>query len=142
VSACLVGWNCRYDGGSKLSKEILALASKEGWSLAPACPEVLGGLGIPREPATIIGGDGKAVIEGKARVMDKSGRDVTRQFVTGAKKTLEIAQRTCCVKAIFKENSPSCGVNFITDAEGRAIKGMGVAAALFYSRNIPVEGRS
>lgn len=105
----------------------------------PVCPEVLGGLGIPREPAAIVAGDGQAVIRGNARVINKKGRDVTKAYVSGAKKTLEIARKTLCFKAILKENSPSCGVTCIKDREGIRRKGKGVTAMLLRSNNIPIE---
>lgn len=128
VSACLLGWNCRYDGGNKLDPSIQAQAKKEGWSIVPVCPEVLAGLGIPRRPAVIEGGDGMDVIEGRARVINDKGKDVTKVFVLGAKKSLEIALRTGCNLVIFKEKSPSCGV-----------KNLGVASAILKKNSIAVQ---
>lgn len=42
------------------------------------CPEILGGFSTPREPAEIVGGNGEDVLDGKAKVIEKTGRDVAR----------------------------------------------------------------
>ena len=141
ISACLVGWRCRYDGESRTDRDLLKKAKSEGWSLVPVCPEVLGGLGVPREPASIIGTDGMAVLKGKARVADLAGRDVTRAFILGAYRTLEIAEKTSCGMAIFKEKSPSCGVQVIENKGKFPKKGGGVTAALLSLNNILLHGR-
>ena len=78
VSACLLGYKCRYDARS--CSEIL---DTEGEAI-PVCPECSGGLSIPRSPCEIAGGDGESVLLGEAKVLTKDGEDVTRQFVIGA----------------------------------------------------------
>ena len=142
VSACLLGWRCRYDGATKIDRNLISGAKAENRSLVPACPEVLGGLGVPRQPAAIIGGDGHAVLKGKARVLDAQGMDVSKAFILGADRTLDIARRTSCSLAILKEDSPSCGACFIKDVKGNKRKGMGVTAALLSSQNISIESHS
>lgn len=82
VSACLIGCKCRYDQGACLDETIENLL-KEGKAI-PVCPEQMGGLPTPRPPAEIIGGDGFDVWEGRAKVVDNTGRDVTEEFKSGA----------------------------------------------------------
>ncbi len=120
VSACLLGINCKYDGGNNLNKKVLDLFL-EGKAI-PVCPEQLGGLSTPRLPSEIING----------KVFDIEGKDVTKNFLKGANETLRLAKLLECKKAILKENSPSCGVKYIYDGtfSGKKIKGNGITAAL------------
>ncbi|EJI6714898.1 DUF523 domain-containing protein, partial [Listeria innocua] len=67
VSACLAGIACRYDGKDKEITKIKQMV--ENGEAIPFCPEVAGGLEIPRNPAEIVGGDGKDVWLGRAKVM-------------------------------------------------------------------------
>ncbi|MFA6142231.1 MAG: DUF523 domain-containing protein [Candidatus Omnitrophota bacterium] len=130
VSACLAGANCTYRGDNNLNPKILKMVN-EGLAI-PACPEVLGGLGIPREKSEIIGGNGKDVLEKKARVVTLSGRDVTANFVSGAKKARSLIKKYHIKKAVLKSNSPSCGLGQIYNGTFRniPIKGDGVTAAI------------
>ena len=74
------------------------------------CPEQLGGLTTPREPTEIERGKtAKDVLNGDARVLTKTGKDVTDQFVVGAHRILEFCQRLSVEVAILKSGSPSCG---------------------------------
>jgi len=91
VSACLVGIPCQYDGGGCPNDQIQDLATQGG--VLPFCPEVGGGLPTPRPPAEIQGGDGGEVLEGRARVVNIDGKDVTAEFLAGAQKALRVAQR-------------------------------------------------
>ncbi|WP_093310610.1 DUF523 domain-containing protein [Tindallia californiensis] len=60
VSACLLGIPCRYDGKAKHYPQIMSkLKDKEIISI---CPEVLGGLPVPRKPAEIMNGTGSQVL--------------------------------------------------------------------------------
>jgi len=81
VSACLLGVNCNFEGKNWLNVELQAEFMKG--PLFPVCPEVLGGLGVPRVPSEIVGGDGGDVLDGKAKVVNMLGVDVTEQFVKG-----------------------------------------------------------
>ena len=105
VSSCLLGNNVKYSGGNNLN-ELLAEYSRY---LTPVCPEVLGGLMTPRQPAEIQGGDVQSVLAGQAKVMDKAGADVTSAFVKGAEAVLELVKDHKVRVAILKANSPSCG---------------------------------
>ena len=81
------------------------------------CPELLGGFSTPREPAEIIGGDGKDVLDGNAKVVDRLGRDVTEQYLKGAYDTLKKAQEVQATAIVLKEYSPSCGSSMIYNGE-------------------------
>lgn len=127
-SACLLGLNCRHDGTMKPNKKILELAKKE--ELIPICPDVLGGLPIPREQMEII--DGK--------VITKSGKDVTASCVEGSRKVLEIAASKGIREAILKQRAPSCGSGKIYDGtfSGKVVDGWGIAANLLRKNGINV----
>ena len=127
-SACLLGIKCRYDGKSKRNKKILELGKKE--ILIPVCPEQLGGLPTPREPAEQKG----------KRVITKSGKNVTKKFKKGARQVLKIVKLFGVREAILKQKSPSCGCGQIYDGtfSGKIIKGNGVTAALLKRNGIKV----
>lgn len=84
VSECLAGIKCKYSGGHNLVESIYKLV-QDGRAV-PVCPEELGGLPTPRNPAEIIGGTGADVLSEKARVVDCAGQDVTEEFIIGARK--------------------------------------------------------
>ena len=136
VSACLLGRACRYDGGHCRHEGVVRFLA--GRVIVPVCPESLGGLVIPRPPAEIAGGDGRDVLAGRARVLDREGRDVTAAFRRGAEATLARAEACGAKAAILKERSPSCGVRWIYDGTfSRTLRpGLGVAAALLAGRGI------
>ncbi|HHT26682.1 MAG TPA: DUF523 domain-containing protein [Firmicutes bacterium] len=137
VSACLVGCRCRYDG------EHAHAQLPQNVELVPVCPEVAGGLPIPRDPAEIIGGTGNDVLAGRARVCTRAGRDVTAQFKRGAEHALRICREEGIIRAILKRRSPSCGATQVYDGtfSGRLIAGAGVTAALLLQHGIPIEER-
>ena len=139
VSACLVGIPCRYDGGSCSHDQLQALAAQG--DVLPICPEVSGGLPPPRPPAEIQGGDGGDVLEGRARVVNIEGKDVTAEFLAGAQKALRVARCRSIKEAILKARSPSCGVGQIYDGSfsGRLVEGNGVTAALLKREGIIVK---
>ena len=138
VSACLLGICTRYDGGRCPVPQLIHLAAR-GLAV-PVCPEVAGGLPVPRPPAEIVGGDGQAVLEGRARVLTIEGEDVTEAFLAGARQALETAQRLGIRQAVLKEDSPSCGCRRIYDGtfSGLRVSGRGVAAALLQRNGITV----
>ncbi|MEV4223872.1 MULTISPECIES: DUF523 domain-containing protein [unclassified Nonomuraea] len=141
VSACLMGRRVRYDGGAKTSSdERLAAWWREG-RLVPFCPEVEGGLAIPRPAAEIEGGaGGAAVLAGTARVLAADGSDVTAEFVAGARAALAAARDAGARLAVLKEGSPSCGALAIYDGTfaGRRVAGQGVTTALLEEHGIRV----
>ncbi|MBC7130251.1 DUF523 domain-containing protein [Candidatus Bathyarchaeota archaeon] len=127
-SACLLGIQCRYDGGHSFNNKVVELLKKE--VLIPVCPEQLGGLPTPREPAEIKNG----------KVVTKSGIDVTENFQRGAEQTLRLAKLMGIKEAILKQKSPSCGCGKIYDGTftGRIINGDGVTTALLKRNGIKV----
>ncbi|SOC43396.1 DUF523 domain-containing protein [Salinicoccus kekensis] len=138
VSACLIGENVRYDGNNSLNEKIRRLM--DAGEALPVCPEVFGGLPTPRHPAEIQGGDGHDVLEGRARVVDTAGTDVTAHFLKGAHDTLEIFRQYEPTMVVLKENSPSCGSAAIYDGtfSGNKIPGTGVTTALLEKHGIKV----
>jgi len=139
VSACLLGTKCAWDGKARYKdRKVIELLRKE--TLIPVCPEQLGGLATPREFQEIEKGSGNDVLDGRSRVKNKIGQDVTRQFIRGAKEALKIAKQYNIKEFIAKSNSPSCGCGFIYDGSfsKRLIKGDGVTVALFKRNEIKV----
>jgi uncharacterized protein YbbK (DUF523 family) len=138
VSACLLGVRCRHDGRDRFEPGLRERAGP-GATLVPACPEELGGLGTPRASAELRGGDGAAALEGRARVVDVHGRDVTEAFVRGAERALSIARAAGATEAWLTERSPSCGCR-ATHVDGAVVPGPGVAAALLARAGLAVSG--
>jgi uncharacterized protein YbbK (DUF523 family) len=133
VSSCLSGVNCRFNGTNALDKKIKKL-TEEGKAIT-LCPEVLGGLSIPREPCEII-----KTGDNKKKVISRSGKNLTENYLKGALITLQIC-KTCGVeKAILKSRSPSCGYGMIYDGTfgGRLIQGNGVTADLLSKNGIRI----
>ena len=128
ISACLVGENCKYNGGNNLNPKIEALLEK--YDLIPFCPEVEGGLDTPRNPSEI---------KGESVFMD-NGRDVSENFFKGAKKALMLALFFKIKVAILKERSPSCGTHQIHDGSfsNKLIDGMGITAKMLKENGIAV----
>jgi uncharacterized protein YbbK (DUF523 family) len=130
----------RYNGGTCAVES----ATLKGWVDAglviAVCPEVAGGLAIPRPPAEVQGGGGPSVLDGSACVRTVAGEDVTRAFVRGAHCALEAGRENGARLAILKESSPSCGRHRIHDGRfaGVLIPGEGVTAALLLRNGIAV----
>ncbi|MCK4767083.1 MAG: DUF523 domain-containing protein [Desulfobacula sp.] len=140
ISGCLVGDLVRYDGKHvPLTDESLRKWSRKGLFVS-VCPEVSGGLKIPRLPAQIVNGNGLDVLEGKAKVVDIEGNDVTLPFIRGAEYALSVAEKYDIQIAILKEKSPSCGVHHIYDGhfDSNLILGFGVTTAILKQSGIKV----
>lgn len=140
VSACLLGEKVRYDGEILPDcPSILKEWESQGWVI-PVCPEVVGGLPVPRPPAEIQSGDGKDVVAGIAKVIDINGKDVTNAFLTGAREALRVAEENGVEYAILKARSPSCGsmVTYDGSFSSKIIEGQGVTAALIARMGIQV----
>ncbi len=139
VSACLLGEKVRYDGGDCRQGGLLKQWQREG-RIIMLCPEVAGGLPIPRPAAEIIDGDADAVLRGENRVQTENGSDVTDAFVEGAEKALALCIRHGIKVAILKEGSPSCGVNRVNDGSfnKQKVDGMGVTTSLLQRHGIAV----
>ncbi len=132
VSACLVGINCKYSGGNNFNQKVFNLI-KEGKAI-PVCPEQLGGLKTPRNPAEI------KIIDGKRHVINNQGEDVTENFERGAIEVLNLAQNLNIKTAILQPRSPSCGVNKIYSGnfDGKLIDGNGILVELLIQNGIKV----
>ncbi len=128
VSACLLGENCKYNGGNNLSDRVLEYV--KGHEVIPVCPEVLGGLSTPRNPAEVVNGV----------ITTNIGEVVDDQFRRGAKKALRLAVENRVDMAILQSRSPSCGVKEIYDGtfSGKLIKGQGVFARILNESGIRV----
>ncbi len=141
ISACLLGHAVRYDGkGKPLAHAAIERWKQEGW-LVTICPEMAGGMAVPRPPAEIENGaSGLDVLEGRARVIEITGGDVTSQFIDGAQKALAFAKDHGCAYALLIDGSPSCGSMAIYDGSfsGRKQAGNGVTAALLAQAGIAV----
>ncbi|CAH0346404.1 DUF523 domain-containing protein [Bacillus sp. CECT 9360] len=138
VSSCLAGLEVRYNGTHSLDNRIQELLAEN--RAITVCPELLGGFSTPREPAEIIGGDGEDVLDGKAKVVEKSGRDVTELYIKGAYRTLKKAQEVNATIIVLKEYSPSCGSSMIYNGEfkGKKKVGNGVTTALLKRNGLRV----
>jgi uncharacterized protein YbbK (DUF523 family) len=130
VSACLLGEKVRYNGKDAVSSHPALRQWIDEGRVVRFCPEVAGGLGVPRPPAEIVDG----------RVRTEDGRDVTDRFDAGARLALEAAQAQNVRVAVLKEGSPSCGTHRINDGSftGRKIEGRGMTAALLECHGIRV----
>lgn len=126
VSACLLGMNCRYDGGNNRNAKVLALMDDN--EMIPVCPECLGKLTSPRAPSEIVNGV----------VTDSEGRNVDAQFRKGAEEALKIALDNNVDYAILQSRSPSCGVKQIYDGtfSRTLIPGKGIFARLLDENGI------
>ena len=132
VSACLLGFCCRYDGKGKkfpAVEELMDLCN-----LIPVCPEQMGGLTTPRKPAEQRGD----------KVAAEDGSDVTKEYRRGAEEAVKAASLYGCRYALLKERSPSCGSGKVYDGtfSRTLIEGDGRAAAALKSRGVMVFGES
>lgn len=126
VSACLMGENCKYNGGNNRSEKLLEFL--KGHEVVPVCPEVLGGLPIPRPPAEIVNGV----------VRTQAGTSVDSEYRTGA--ALALAAAPDAALAILQSRSPSCGVKEIYDGtfSRTRIPGKGIFAQLLADKGISI----
>lgn len=128
VSACLLGENCKYNGGNNYSKKLVEFL--KGKEVISFCPEVLGGLPTPRKPAEIV--DGEVKLE--------NGKSVDYEFKKGAQIALDKVIGNQADLVILQSRSPSCGVNNIYDGSfsGKLVDGKGVFAKLLVENDIDV----
>lgn len=132
ISACLLGVSCRYDGKSKPLGNVEKLMEK--YELIPVCAEIFGGLPTPRVPAEIVG----------EKVLTADGKDVTAEYLKGAREVLRLGKLFGCKKALLKERSPSCGSGIIYSGkfDKSLAEGFGKTAALLLENEIEVFGES
>jgi uncharacterized protein YbbK (DUF523 family) len=135
ISACLIGINCTYDNSNNENNYILQIAKFR--QLIPVCPEQLGGLPTPREPQTIIDGNGVDVLNGRTQIKTQNKKNVTQFFLKGAKETGKIIKLFKIKNAILKEKSPSCGVTKIYNNK-KLVEGLGVTSAFLKNMGIKI----
>ncbi len=128
VSACLLGENCKYNGGNNYSEKVAGYI--EGHQVIPVCPEVLGGLPTPRVPSEIVDGV----------VMSQDGRSVDKEFRRGAELALRKAMEEKTELVILQSRSPSCGARQIYDGtfSGTKTDGQGIFAELLRKNGFAV----
>ena len=128
VSACLLGHDCKYNGGNNRSQKVLDYI--EGHEVIPVCPEVAGGLPVPRVPVELRGG----------RAINRDGKDVTEFFCKGVEKTMEHLAGQNIDLAILQPRSPSCGCKQIYDGTftKTLINGKGMFAQALADAGIPM----
>ena len=142
MSACLLGVKCNFKGGysydftrnSHFWSKLL-----EKYNIIPICPEQMGGLPTPRVPSELL--DKASFVEaGKGIIINKTGTDVTVNFVKGAEEVLRLAKLYNVKMAVLKTKSPSCGVKTVYDGSfsGVLIPGMGYTAYLLNKNNMKV----
>ena len=129
VSACLLGYHCKYDGKHNLDLKVVDFLSDK--IVLPICPEESGGLSTPRIPSEI---------QNDGRILDQSGQDVTGCFKRGQRVTLELLKEHHATKAILKDGSPSCGYTYVYDGTftGTRITGMGVTAKYLIQNGVTI----
>jgi len=131
VSACLYGGKpVRYDGKSKAEEDVRFLKWKEEGRLVPVCPEVFGGLPVPRTDAQ----------RQDDKVITRDGRDVTAEYLKGAHEAVRLADEENVICAVMKAKSPSCGSSMIYDGtfSGKLVEGEGIAVELLRKAGVKV----
>lgn len=128
VSACLLGQDCKYNGGNNYSEKVAEYL--KGHEVIPVCPEVSGGLPTPRIPCEIVDGV----------VTNRNGESKDKEFRSGAELCLQKAIEENAELAILQSRSPSCGVKQIYDGSftGRLVEGMGIFAKMLKDNGIKV----
>lgn len=128
VSACLIGENCKYNGKNNLNHKLIEFLKDH--EVVPVCPEVLGGLPIPRIPCEIKNGI----------VVNKEGKSCDKEFRQGAKIAYDMAIKENIDLAILQSRSPSCGIKNIYsgDFNHTLVNDSGVFAKMLIENGIKV----
>ena len=118
VSACLLGENCKYNGGNNYNAAVVEFV--KGKEVLPICPEMMAGMGCPRTPIEIVDGV----------LMDRDGNNVDSAMREAVAQAMEIIRKEDIQCAVLQSRSPTCGVNQIYDGSftGKLIEGSGVLA--------------
>ena len=128
VSACLLGENCKYNGGNNFSPAVAEFL--RGKEVIPVCPECLAGLGVPRPPIEIVGDD----------VQTREGKSVGEALQRAIAEILAQLADEQIECAVLKSRSPTCGVNQVYDGcfSGTLVDGMGMLAKALYAAGYTV----
>ena len=141
ISACLAGRNVKYNGGNNAVPWLCQWIECHKDQVLLVCPEMMGGLPVPRLPAEIQSrkSDPGGFLKNRC-VVNKAGEDVTEQFLLGVAKVLELVKQHHITSAIMKSNSPSCSGSYIYDGtfSGTRIAGQGITAALLMEHGVKV----
>lgn len=142
VSACLLGENCKYNNGNNF--HIGTQKYLQDRPFLAVCPEQVSGMPTPRPPIELQGGDGQALLLGKAKACRADQTDRSEALLAGAKAIAALARDNGVKEAILKENSPSCGVNYIYDGtfSGQKIPGKGVTTALLARQGVKIRSEA
>ena len=118
VSACLLGENCKYNGGNNYSAAVAEFV--QGREVLPVCPEMMAGMGCPRTPIEIVDGV----------LMDRDGNNVDASMRKAVSDAMEYIRNEDIRCAVLQSRSPTCGVNQIYDGSfsGKLISGSGIYA--------------
>lgn len=141
ISACLLGQKVRYDGRDCLQSHARLQEWLNNGDVISICPEMAGGLPTPRPPSEIEPKQNAvAVLQSRAKVLTIQGEDVTKEYVLGAQKALQLAKAHNIRVAILKARSPSCGSKQVYDGtySNSLVEGMGTTAALLSQNGIQV----
>lgn len=128
VSKCLLGCNCKYDGGNNYCQEVIDFL--KGKQVIEVCPEVMGGMSTPRIPSEIK----------DDKVINELNVDVTTYFNNGVEACLKLIENKEIELAVLKAKSPSCGYKKIYDGTftKTLIDGHGMFARKIVEKNIPI----
>jgi len=137
ISACLAGENVKYSGGNNAVPLLCQWIEQHREQVLLVCPEVMGGLPVPRLPAEI---QRHGTNPEDCCVVNKVGEDVTAQFRLGAEKVLALVKAHHITVAVLKESSPSCGSSTVYNGtfSGIKIPGSGVTASLLMENGVKV----
>lgn len=127
-SRCLLGINCKYNGGNNDSEKLHAFIEKNHCKVISVCPEVMGGLPVPRIPSEIRNGT----------VINKKNESVDKQFRKGAKIAMDIVRKEKPDIVILQSRSPSCGLKEVYDGSftGRKVEGSGIFAQMLKDEGV------
>ena len=118
VSACLLGENCKYNGGNNYSAAVAKFVKDK--EVITICPEMMAGMGCPRTPIEIVDGV----------LMDRNGNNVDASMREAVARAMEMIRKEDIQCAVLQSRSPTCGVNQIYDGSfsGKLVSGSGILA--------------
>ena len=128
VSACLLGENCKYNGGNNFSAAVAKFI--EGKEVIPVCPEVLAGMPTPRTPMELVNG---IATDAHGVVWDAALRRAVAEILAG----IDMKEIEC---AVLQSRSPTCGSKQVYDGtfSRRLIPGAGILAQALMDAGVRV----
>ena len=128
VSACLLGENCKYNGGNNYNAAVAEYVKDQ--AVRTICPEMMAGMGCPRTPIEIVDGV----------LLDRNGNNVDAQMRKAVDCAMALIGKEDIPCAILQSRSPTCGVNQIYDGSfsGKLIPGSGIFAQALREAGCPV----